>query len=73
MAEVNTADECPHPENRRAFDTGIEWCLDCQSVMDEKGNFIPYHLTNRGTTKCPHCPRDYPHQHSIDRKGFVHG
>jgi len=29
-------------------------------------------LSPEGTFKCPHCQRPTPHEHIVDRKGYVH-
>ncbi len=29
-------------------------------------------LSKNGTFNCPHCERDFEHQHVLDKKGYVH-
>ncbi len=41
------------------------------AALRDREQLVDYIESLRGTDVCPHCDKNYPHQHFIDRKGYA--
>jgi len=59
--------------HRDAWLTFPDWESAARYALEAVGaSWRVIELSPEGTFKCPHCQRTTPHEHIVDRKGYVH-
>lgn len=59
-------------DDTKCFDSYKEAQITADEILESHYEIVRTDELAVGTFNCPHCERDYIHQHIIDKKGFVH-